>query len=178
MADSKVERLAKEFPSLAEDLRLSEERLRQPASRAAEIRVAAAARAPVPVTGTEHLVKRVGAKEALRAQEFPSLAQDLANEAAQKARGEPLDPRLAQEFPSLAKEDGVRQWQDQVATWRKELEADPDVMQNAELMRAFVREYGQQEFLDALEEFGGGDDPRIVRALIRMAKAATQGGRR
>jgi hypothetical protein len=154
----RVARLAQDFPSLANEL--------------GQAGGAAAAPAAAPTSET--------AGEGQRGASTTSNGESpLAHEANQLAAELGLDDAGAQKVLEYYRRDGqakVEVWNKEIEGWRAELARDPEITEATEVTRAFVWEHGGDEFVKALGELG--DNPAIVRGLVRMAKAAKSGSRR
>jgi hypothetical protein len=99
---------------------------------------------------------------------FPSHDQLRASQAAPPdGQGGEQRERMSALFPS---HDGLRG-----EAWHDELLRDPEVTANLEAARALVKEHGNPELQKLLDSTSLGNNPGLVRFLVKLAK--DRGGR-
>ncbi len=66
----------------------------------------------------------------------------------------------------------------EVARWREQTVADPELVAGAGAARELVARLGGRELMEVLDETGLGDHPALVRFAVRAAAALKQRGTR
>lgn len=78
-------------------------------------------------------------------------------------------------------DNNVKAYNDLIGGWKTELSADPELSgANAdkahEILGKVLDSYGSKEARDAFDLTGAGWNPAIVRMMVKMGKALTEGG--